>query len=305
METIEMRVPDIGESTTEVTLSRWLVANGEFVNLDSLICEFETDKVTLEFPVEASGILIHIASEGDDLEIGALFARIETQFQSKEEYLTRGHIEKKENSKMISDLNEIILEQKEIICSLEAKIKEYFDQKEEYLTREHIEKKKNSKMISDLNEIILEQKKIIDSLGTENLNQKEDISSLYEELEKNLGVKIKDIPLNKISDEIISHFQKIESFDKYLEEKSKWLENWLEMLAEGKIEQAIKEIKEYVKEKKYKDLFSEITQISSNWYTLKQKENSNIINHEYADQQKSKLNYALIQLINELEKNRI
>jgi len=73
-----MKVPVIGESINEVTLSQWLKKNGDFVKIDEAICEFESDKATLEFPAEASGKLIHIAAEGDDLEIGALVARIDT-----------------------------------------------------------------------------------------------------------------------------------------------------------------------------------------------------------------------------------
>lgn len=74
----EMRVPTIGESVTEVTLSQWLKADGEYVELDEPICEFESDKATLEFPAEAAGKLIYVAAEGDDLEIGALVAKIDT-----------------------------------------------------------------------------------------------------------------------------------------------------------------------------------------------------------------------------------
>ena len=73
-----MKVPTIGESVTEVTLSQWLIADGDFVELDQPICEFESDKATLEFPAEASGKLIHVAAEDDDLEIGALVAKIDT-----------------------------------------------------------------------------------------------------------------------------------------------------------------------------------------------------------------------------------
>jgi 2-oxoglutarate dehydrogenase E2 component (dihydrolipoamide succinyltransferase) len=78
MSVIEMKVPVIGESITEVTLSSWLKGNGEIVKLDEPICEFESDKATLEFPAEASGKLIYVAAEGDDLEIGALVAKIDT-----------------------------------------------------------------------------------------------------------------------------------------------------------------------------------------------------------------------------------
>ena len=78
MAIIEMKVPVIGESINEVTLSTWLKGNGDYIDLDEPICEFESDKATLEFPAEASGKLIHIAEEGDDLEIGALVAKIDT-----------------------------------------------------------------------------------------------------------------------------------------------------------------------------------------------------------------------------------
>lgn len=78
MSVIEMKVPEIGESISEVTLSQWLKENGSYVSLDEPICEFESDKATLEFPAEASGVLTWIASEGDDLEIGALVAKIDT-----------------------------------------------------------------------------------------------------------------------------------------------------------------------------------------------------------------------------------
>ncbi len=73
-----MKVPVIGESITEVTLSKWLKKDGDFVNLDDPICEFESDKATLEFPAEAAGKLIHVAAEGDDIAIGALVAKIDT-----------------------------------------------------------------------------------------------------------------------------------------------------------------------------------------------------------------------------------
>jgi 2-oxoglutarate dehydrogenase E2 component (dihydrolipoamide succinyltransferase) len=78
MSVVEMRVPEVGESVTEVTLSQWLKEDGAYVELDEPICEFESDKATLEFPAEAAGKLIHVASEEDDLEIGALVARIDT-----------------------------------------------------------------------------------------------------------------------------------------------------------------------------------------------------------------------------------
>ena len=78
MSIVEMKVPVIGESVSEVTLSTWLKGNGDYIKIDEPICEFESDKATLEFPAEVAGKLIHVASEGDDLEIGALVAKIDT-----------------------------------------------------------------------------------------------------------------------------------------------------------------------------------------------------------------------------------
>src|SRR4030095_7922600 len=82
MSVVEMKVPVIGESIDEVTLSSWLKPDGSFVKLDEPICEFESDKATLEFPAEAEGKLIHVAKEGDDLAIGALVARIDTSVKA-------------------------------------------------------------------------------------------------------------------------------------------------------------------------------------------------------------------------------
>lgn len=83
MSIVELKVPTIGESITEVTLSEWLVEDGTFVELDQHICLFESDKATLEFPAEASGKITHVAAEGDDLEIGALVAKIDTSVATK------------------------------------------------------------------------------------------------------------------------------------------------------------------------------------------------------------------------------
>ncbi len=62
-----------------MTLSEWFKEDGEYVELDENICEFESDKATLEFPSEAAGVITRIAAVGDDLPIGAVIATIETE----------------------------------------------------------------------------------------------------------------------------------------------------------------------------------------------------------------------------------
>jgi len=96
MSIVEMRVPTIGESINEVTLSQWLKPDGAIINLDDPICEFESDKATLEFPAEAAGKLTYVAAEGEDLKIGDLVAKIDTSFAGKSETKSTPEPDKKE-----------------------------------------------------------------------------------------------------------------------------------------------------------------------------------------------------------------
>ncbi|MEQ9412469.1 MAG: 2-oxoglutarate dehydrogenase complex dihydrolipoyllysine-residue succinyltransferase [Cyclobacteriaceae bacterium] len=73
----EMKVPAVGESITEVTISTWLKKEGDFVALDEVIAEVESDKATFELPAEAQGILKIVAQEGTTLPIGGLICKIE------------------------------------------------------------------------------------------------------------------------------------------------------------------------------------------------------------------------------------
>ena len=74
---IEMKVPAVGESITEVTVATWNKKEGDHVKLDEVLCELESDKATFELPAEAEGILHIVASEGDVLPIGAIICSIE------------------------------------------------------------------------------------------------------------------------------------------------------------------------------------------------------------------------------------
>ncbi len=75
---IEMNVPAVGESVTEVTIASWSKKDGDQVALDEVLCELESDKATFELPAEAAGTLRIVAQAGETLAIGALIARIET-----------------------------------------------------------------------------------------------------------------------------------------------------------------------------------------------------------------------------------
>ena len=75
---IEMKVPAVGESVTEVTIASWSKKDGDQVALDEVLCELESDKATFELPAEAAGTLRIVAQAGETLPIGALIAKIET-----------------------------------------------------------------------------------------------------------------------------------------------------------------------------------------------------------------------------------
>ncbi|MBT1704276.1 2-oxoglutarate dehydrogenase complex dihydrolipoyllysine-residue succinyltransferase [Chryseosolibacter indicus] len=73
----EMKVPAVGESITEVTISTWLKKDGDLVQADEILAEVESDKATFELPAEATGILRIVAKEKETLPIGGLICRIE------------------------------------------------------------------------------------------------------------------------------------------------------------------------------------------------------------------------------------
>ncbi|QOI96340.1 MAG: 2-oxoglutarate dehydrogenase complex dihydrolipoyllysine-residue succinyltransferase [Flammeovirgaceae bacterium] len=73
----EMKVPAVGESITEVTISTWLKKDGDYIQLDEVIAEVESDKATFELPAEANGILRIVAKEKETLPIGGLICKIE------------------------------------------------------------------------------------------------------------------------------------------------------------------------------------------------------------------------------------
>jgi len=72
---VDVMVPTLGESVTEATVSTWFKAVGDSVTQDEMLCELETDKVSVEVPAPAAGVLTEILkSEGDTVEAGGKLA---------------------------------------------------------------------------------------------------------------------------------------------------------------------------------------------------------------------------------------
>ncbi len=76
---LEIKVPPVGESISEVTLSNWVKNDGDRVEMDDVIAELESDKATFELTAEAAGTLKITAKEGDGQSIGAVVCSIESE----------------------------------------------------------------------------------------------------------------------------------------------------------------------------------------------------------------------------------
>src|ERR1700756_4239279 len=73
----DIRVPTLGESVTEATIGKWFKQPGDPVAVDEPLVELETDKVTIEVPAPAAGVLGEIAAKnGETVAVGALLGHI-------------------------------------------------------------------------------------------------------------------------------------------------------------------------------------------------------------------------------------
>lgn len=74
---VEIKVPTVGESISEVTLSKWIKNDGDWVERDEVIAEIESEKATLEISADKAGILHTKASVDEELAIGQVMAEID------------------------------------------------------------------------------------------------------------------------------------------------------------------------------------------------------------------------------------
>lgn len=81
---LELKIPSVGESVTQVTIAEWLKKDGEYVEMDEAVAELESDKATVELNAEAAGTLKILVEEGEDVEVGAVVAEIDTSAKAPE-----------------------------------------------------------------------------------------------------------------------------------------------------------------------------------------------------------------------------
>ena len=100
-------VPVLGESIVEATVSKWLKNEGDIVEADEPIVELETDKVNLEVPSPASGVLSKINSkDGSIVEVGSLLGSISSNFSNNEKSEVKKPETKKSDNVEIIKINE-------------------------------------------------------------------------------------------------------------------------------------------------------------------------------------------------------
>jgi 2-oxoglutarate dehydrogenase E2 component (dihydrolipoamide succinyltransferase) len=74
---VELKIPSIGESVTEVTISQWIKADGDYVDMDEVVAELESEKATVELNAPEAGQIKILAEEGSDVSVGSLVATID------------------------------------------------------------------------------------------------------------------------------------------------------------------------------------------------------------------------------------
>ncbi len=75
---LEVKIPPVGESISEVTIANWLVKNGDYVKQDQVLCEMESDKATFELNAEQAGTITIVIEAGTDAAIGDVVCKIDT-----------------------------------------------------------------------------------------------------------------------------------------------------------------------------------------------------------------------------------
>ena len=81
---LEIKVPTVGESISEVTIARWNKKTGDYVQMDELLCELESDKATFELNAEKAGVLTTVGAEGDTIKVGDVICKIDTDAKAPE-----------------------------------------------------------------------------------------------------------------------------------------------------------------------------------------------------------------------------
>jgi len=119
---LEVKVPMVGESITEVTMGEWKKSDGDYVKVDEPICVIESEKAAMDIVAEQAGRLHIEAETGDTLQIGDLIAKIDTEFQPEEDKAGESDTAKSDKGPPVSEKS--VEQEKTFITSVAKKILE-------------------------------------------------------------------------------------------------------------------------------------------------------------------------------------
>ena len=100
---IEIKVPTVGESISEVSLAKWLKKDGQWVERDEVLAEIESEKATFEINAEQAGLLKIIANEGDTLGIGDVVCSIDDKAERPADLPQEAKAEKPSKAEKVSE----------------------------------------------------------------------------------------------------------------------------------------------------------------------------------------------------------
>lgn len=104
---IEIKVPTVGESISEVSIAKWVKADGQWVERDEVLAEIESEKATFEINAEQAGVLKILVQEGETISIGDLVCTIDEKAERPVS------LEKEEKSKTTAEIKQTPVEDKQ------------------------------------------------------------------------------------------------------------------------------------------------------------------------------------------------
>jgi 2-oxoglutarate dehydrogenase E2 component (dihydrolipoamide succinyltransferase) len=104
---IEIKVPTVGESISEVTLVKWMKKDGEWADRDEIIAELESEKATFEINAEQAGTIKIVAAEGDTLKIGDIVCSIDTEATRPEKAATAEAVKPPDTTPVSSQVQKV------------------------------------------------------------------------------------------------------------------------------------------------------------------------------------------------------
>lgn len=121
---MDIRVPEAGESITQVELARWMAADGDYIEKDQEIAEIDSDKATLTINADAAGILKIIIDEGSTIEPGKVIGQIDTSAERKQKPPVQATESQKTNEEAKEEQKDTSSEQQKKSLVAEASIPE-------------------------------------------------------------------------------------------------------------------------------------------------------------------------------------